>query len=323
MPLNKHIKKGLLLIISFVLLLMIGILLLFGHQDIPLKELKSKYANSASQFIPIEGMSVHYRDEGNQNDSIPIILIHGTGSSLQTFDSWTSILKKSKRVIRMDLPAYGLTGPFPDQNYSMSHYISFLKEFLDSLKINRCIIAGNSLGGQIAWNFTASYPEKIQKMILIDAAGYPLISKSVPIAFTIGRTPVLNKFLTYLTPKFIIKASVENVFYDKSKVTDSLIQRYYDLTLREGNRQAFVDRFKMTPNPDDYKKIKSIKQPTLILWGAEDLLIPIENAYKFQKDLPKSSLVIIKNSGHTPMEENPVESIRPLLKFIQPKQIIE
>jgi pimeloyl-ACP methyl ester carboxylesterase len=79
----------------------------------------------------------------------------------------------------------------------------------------------------------------------------------------------------------------------------------------------------MTPNPDDYKKIKSIKQPTLILWGAEDLLIPIENAYKFQKDLTNSSLSIIKNSGHTPMEENPVESIRPLLKFIKPKQIIK
>jgi pimeloyl-ACP methyl ester carboxylesterase len=321
MPIIKYLKRGLQIIISILLLSIIGIILLFGHKDIPLQELKSKYANSTSRFILVNGMNVHYRDEGNKNDSIPIILLHGTGSSLHTFDAWTTILKKSKRVIRMDLPAYGLTGPFPNQNYSMLHYTSFLKEFLHVLKINRCIIAGNSLGGQIAWNFTAENPKTIQKMILIDAAGYPIISKSVPIAFTIGRTAVINKLLTYITPKFIVKASIKNVYFDKSKVTDSLVQRYYDLTLREGNRQAFIDRFKMIVKPAAYKKIATIKQPTLILWGREDLLIPIENAYKFQKDLPNTTLRIIEKSGHTPMEENPVESSKPLLNFLNSKNI--
>ncbi len=308
-----RISKIILILISLII---IGIILLFGHRDIPVNELKVKYADAASSFLLVDGMDVHYRDEGDLADTIPIILIHGTASSLQTFDAWTEILKKTNRVIRMDLPAYGLTGPFPDGNYSMAHYTAFLNEFLTALKIKQCVLAGNSLGGQIGWNFTLEQPERVKKLILIDAAGYPLNSKSVPIGFKIGRMPVVNKILTFITPRFIVKSSVENVYYDKSKVTDSLVDRYFELTLREGNRQAFVDRFKMSDNANAYKEIKNIVQPTLILWGAQDLLIPIENAYKFRKDLPNNTLFILNKCGHVPMEESPEESLKPVIDFL-------
>lgn len=301
----------------------IAILLYFGHRDVPLQDLKAKYANASSSFVSVMGMAVHYRDEGNQNDSIPIVLIHGTAGSLHTFDAWTSTLKTTNRVIRMDLPAYGLTGPFPDRNYSIKHYTEFIKAFLDELKVKQCILVGNSLGGEIAWNYTIKQPEMVQKLILIDAAGYPTTSKSVPIAFKIGRTPFLNKILTFVTPRFIVKASVENIFFDKSKITPSIIDRYYELTLRDGNRQAFVDRFTTTKDTTAYRKIKTIQQPTLILWGSEDFLIPIENASKFHNDLPNNSLSIIKKTGHTPMEESPIESLKPVQDFIKKERNLQ
>lgn len=313
----KYLTKSLKIILSFAALIIIGIVFFFGHRDIPLNELKAKYTNTASSFISVDGMDVHFRDEGDKSDTIPIVLIHGTASSLHTFDTWTDSLKKSNRVIRMDLPAYGLTGPFPDRNYSMAHYTEFLKNFLTALKIKQCVLAGNSLGGEIAWNFTLEQPEMVKKLILIDAAGYTTSSKSVPVALKIGRTPVLNKALTYITPRFIVKASVENVYFDKSKVSESLVDRYFELTLREGNRQAFVDRFKMAKDTSAYKNIKRIQQPTLILWGAKDLLIPVENANKFHKDLPINTLVILDNTGHTPMEESPMESLKPVLDFLK------
>ena len=318
---NYNLKSYLIriskIILIFISLIIIGIILLFGHRDIPVNELKVKYANKASSFILVDGMEVHYRDEGDLTDTIPIILIHGTASSLHTFDAWTEILKKTKRVIRMDLPAYGLTGPFPDGNYSMAHYTVFLKEFLKALNIKQCVLAGNSLGGQIAWNYALEQPKMVNKLILIDAAGYPLKSKSVPIGFKIGRMPVLNKILTFITPRFIVKSSVENVYFDKSKVTDSLVDRYFELTLRAGNRQAFVDRFKMTDDEKAYIKIKNIVQPALILWGENDLLIPVENAYKFQKDLPNNSLFLLDKCGHVPMEESPKESLKPVIDFLE------
>ena len=209
---NYNLKSYLIriskIILIFISLIIIGIILLFGYRDIPVSELKVNYANNASSFILVDGMEVHYRDEGDLTDTIPIILIHGTASSLHTFDAWTEILKKTKRVIRMDLPAYGLTGPFPDGNYSMAHYTVFLKEFLKALNIKQCVLAGNSLGGQIAWNYALEQPKMVNKLILIDVAGYPLKSKSVPIGFKIGRMPVLNKILTFITPRFIVKSSV-------------------------------------------------------------------------------------------------------------------
>lgn len=313
----KYLIKILKIISIILIVIVVAVVLVFGHRDISVNDLKAKYTNGASSFITVDGMQVHFRDEGNKADSNIIVLIHGTASSLHTFDVWADSLKKTNRVIRMDLPAYGLTGPFPDHNYSISHYTSFLQNFLTALRIKKCVLAGNSLGGEIVWNFTLRQPGMVTKLILIDAAGYPLKSKSVPIAFKIGRIPVLNKILTYVTPKFIVKASVENVYFDKSKVTDSLVQRYFDLTLRDGNRQAFVDRFKMMKETSACANIKNIKQPTLILWGANDLLIPIENAKRFHQDLPLNTLVILDKSGHVPMEESPVESLKPVIYFLK------
>ncbi|MCX7549443.1 alpha/beta fold hydrolase [Xanthomarina sp. F2636L] len=312
----KLLIKGLKILSLIIILAIIGVFTFFGYRDIHLNILKEKYTNSASSFLSINGMEVHFRDEGVQTDSIPIILIHGTGSSLHTFDVWTNTLKKSKRVVRMDLPAYGLTGPFPDGNYSMTDYTAFLKSFLTALDIKQCVLAGNSLGGQIAWNFTLEQSNMVEKLILIDAAGYPMNSKSVPIAFKLAKTPVLKNLFTYITPRFLVKTSVENVYFDTSKVTDSLVDRYFDLTLRKGNRQAFIDRFNMSGNINAFNNIKSIQQPTLILWGANDLLIPIENAYKFHEDLPNDNLVILNNTGHVPMEESPLESLAPILQFL-------
>jgi pimeloyl-ACP methyl ester carboxylesterase len=313
----KYIRKGLKVLLILTSVGIIGVVLIFGQRDIPLEELKLKYVNAASSFIPVNGMEVHYRDEGKQTDSIPIVLIHGTGSSLHTFDVWADKLKESNRVVRMDLPAYGLTGPFPDANYSMRNYSSFITDFLTALGIKKCVLVGNSLGGQIAWNFTIEEPNMVEKLILIDAAGYPKISKSEPIAFKVAKLPVLNELLIYVTPRFLVRASVENVYYDTSKVTDVLVDRYFELTLREGNRQAFVDRINTSVDSVTYKQIKNIQQPTLILWGANDLLIPLENGYKFKKELPNNSMVILDDTGHTPMEERPVESLKPVVDFLK------
>lgn len=313
----NYLTKILKIILSLIVLFIVAVIIMFSHRDIPLDDLKIKYANSNSSFVAVNKMDVHFRDEGVQTDTIPIVLIHGTGASLHTFNAWSDRLKKSHRVIRMDLPAYGLTGPFPDKNYTMANYTAFLKDFLIALNIKQCVLAGNSLGGAIAWNFTLEQPSTVTKLILIDASGYPIASKSVPIAFSLAKIPVINKLLTFITPRFLVRSSVENVYFDSSKVTDLVVERYFNLTLRAGNRKAFVDRLKIPKDTSTYRFIKSIQQPTLILWGAEDLLIPVENAYKFQEDLPNNTLVILENTGHTPMEESPLESLAPVISFLK------
>ena len=294
MTIFSKIGLGILLLLVTTISL---ICLLFGYTDKSVDDLKTKYAPPPSAFVSIMDMEVHYRNEGHPNDSLPIVLIHGTGASLHTFNAWTEGLSKDRRVIRMDLPGFGLTGPFPDGDYSMDHYIEFINQFLIQQKVNRCVLGGNSLGGQIAWNFTLHHPEKVDKLILIDAAGYPLESKEVPIAFRLARIPILNKILTFITPRSTVRASIESVYADHSKVTEELVDRYLELTLREGNRKGLVDRMNTKLIDNKVDQIKHIKAPTLILWGEEDLLIPTKSAYKFQADLPNDTLVIMAECG--------------------------
>jgi len=267
--------------------------------------------------VKIDDMNIHYRDEGNHKDSIPIILLHGTGSSLHTYDSWTKELIINHRVVRMDLPGYGLTGPFPSRNYSIENYVIFLKNFLKSIGVKKCILAGNSLGGNIAWKFTVENSNMVKELILIDAAGYPTKSKSIPLAFEIAKIPIIQNIFKFITPKFVAKSSVKNVYSDKTKVTEQLVNRYFELTLREGNREAFVDRFKVKTDSISSNKIKFIQQKTLIIWGEDDELIPTKMAYRFHEDLPNDTIVILKNVGHVPMEENPQESLKAVFEFLE------
>ncbi len=301
---------------SSIVVIVLIVIVIFGRQDLPFSFLKEKYAQSPSSFISVNGMEVHYRDEGNLNDSIPIVLLHGTGASLHTFDAWVENLKESKRIIRMDLPAYGLTGPFPERNYAIVNYVSFLKSFLSEKGIKHCILGGNSLGGLIAWQFTLENPEVVVKLVLIDAAGYPASSHQVPLAYRLARIPILKNIFTFITPRSIIKASVETVYSDKEKITEALVDRYYELSLRSGNRQAFIDRMSFPIDDRKYQRIHEIQQPTLILWGENDLLIPVANANRFSQDLPNDTLVILSNAGHVPMEENPEESLKALVAFL-------
>ena len=308
-----RILKGLGLIL-IVLSLVIAVL--FGYRDIPTEKLKLKYAQNPSSFISINGIETHYRDEGNTADSIPIVLIHGTGASLHTFDAWTDDLIQDYRVVRLDLPGYGLSEPFIDSDYSIDHYVSFIDDFLKQQKIERCIIGGNSLGGHIAWQYTLKHSEKVDRLILIDAGGYPSRSKSTPLAFQLAEIPIVKNIFKFITPKFVVRSSIENVYANPDKITEELIDRYFELSLKEGNRQAFIDRFQKQKTSASHEQIPKIAQESLILWGEKDFLIPVENAYLFEKNLPNSTLVLFENLGHVPMEEGPKQSLAPVLNFL-------
>ncbi len=317
----KLLIKALKYLFIFILTIIVGMSALYWKSDIPLETLKEKYTNSESKFIEIDGMSVHYRVEGLAQDSIPLILLHGTGASLHTWDGWVNALKTEREIIRLDLPAYGLTGPNPTSDYSQEFYASFINDFLTKLGVKQCIISGNSLGGSIAWNFAVKYPKKVSKMILVDAGGYPMKSKSVPIAFQVAGWPLIKNLFKYVTPRSIVQKSVENVYADKSKVTETLVDRYFELSLREGNRQAFIDRMSEFRNKGiiniKTSQIKDLSMPTLIIWGDKDLLIPLEVGEKFHADLPNDTLVVFKDLGHTPMEEDAAKTVAAVKDFLK------
>ena len=295
-----------------LLLSVLSLFLYLYSPDISVSELKKTYANEHSQFIEIDGMNVHYRDEG---EGQAIVLLHGTGASLHTWDKWTNELKKTFRVIRLDLPAYGLTGPHPEKKYSLSDYSSFLNSFVESLDIDNFILSGNSLGGAIAWHYASEYQNKVKLLSLLDPGGLYNKDKQSPLVFRLARAPGINKILRYVTPRFFIKNTLKEVYFDKTKLTDKKIDTYRDLILRENNRESFINRSNSEP-VDHTKRLKLITAPTQILWGNEDEWIPVENAKFFSKSIQNTRVDIMQETGHIPMEERPYESLELFLNFI-------
>jgi len=294
-----------------LLLVIIGVLAANYYSDLSVEELKKKYTYTDSKFMDLEDMNVHYRITG---DGPALLLIHGTGASVHTWEEWTKVLSKDFKVISVDMPAFGLTGKHPKNEQSIDMYSNFVKSFLDKLGISNCHIAGNSLGGRIAWGFTVDYPEMVDKLILIDASGYPM-NKEKPLAFRLAESPIASKLLTKITPKSLFRTSLTDVYQNDSLVTEELINRYFELYLREGNREAFVARAQHK-YVDKTADIKKIQAETLIMWGKYDSWIPVENAIKFNKDIVGSELIIYDNAGHVPMEEIPLKTVNDAKAFL-------
>jgi pimeloyl-ACP methyl ester carboxylesterase len=287
------------------LVAVLALLIAFLFQpDIPVEILKERYATGASQFVTIEDMVVHYRDEGPREDSIPLVLLHGTSSSLLTWDSCAREWSKQRRVVRMDLPGFGLTGPNAANDYSLEAYAHFLDSFMQYVGASQCHLAGNSLGGLIAVYYANTRPDKVQKVILLDPTGYPVQNAKGSLGFTLGRIPVVNHLLTIVTPRQVVRKSLEDVYGNKARVTDALVDQYHSMACREGNRKALLKRLSKETEYDTLM-VSRVRQPVLVIWGEEDQLVPVANAWKFQRDLPDNSLVVLKGVGHVPMEEAP------------------
>ena len=300
----------------FAILLVGSFLLSSCDADISVEQLKAKYQKSNSVFIDIDGMPVHYIVEGKLDDSLPIVFIHGTSASLHTWDTLSSLLKANKKIIRFDLPAFGLTGPNRLNQYNFNFYNQFIDEFLLKLNVSKCIVAGNSLGGSIAWNYAIASPEKVKQLILLDASGYPKKDEKGSLGFKLAAIPVLNQALKHISPISLIRKSLEDAFYNKAFVTEKMVQQYHDMLLREGNRGAVLELFQHPMKPDA-TKIKTITQPTLIIWGKEDQLISYANAALFKQDIRDSRVLVLDKVGHIPMEEAPNQVATAILEFIK------
>jgi pimeloyl-ACP methyl ester carboxylesterase len=300
-----------------LLLVLFAAVALSWAPDRSVESLKARWAPPPSTFVTVQGMQVHLRDEGPRDDPEPIVLIHGTSASLHTWDGWTEALKSQRRVIRMDLPGFGLTGPAPDGDYRMTRYADFMAALMDQLGVRRAVLAGNSLGGGIAWRTAVQHPERVSRLVLVDASGYPLQSTSVPLGFRLAQIDWLKPVMGQLLPRRMIESSVRNVYADPDKVTPELVDRYHELTLRAGNRESLTQRMKLREtDAQSAGLIPTIQQPTLILWGAQDRLITEASGQRFHREITGSQYVVFDGLGHVPQEEDPTRSVAPVLKFL-------
>lgn len=304
-------RKALVAVVA-VLLLVAGVLAASRQADLPAAKLEARYATPPSRFLDVDGLRVHYRDQGQ---GPVLVLLHGSNASLFTWEGWVRELSAHHRVITLDLPGHGLTGPDPKERYSWTGMAQALESFRERLGLERFHLAGNSMGGAVAWHYALLHPERVERLVLVDPAGYPRDEPS-PLVFRLMRAPVLGEFFSGVTPRWVIDRNVRAVYGDPSKVTEEGVTRYHALLLREGNRRATRERLRDTRDDGLWRRLGEVRAPTLILWGAKDTWILPSYGARFDRDLPDSRLVVYPDLGHVPMEEDPARTAADVRRFL-------
>jgi pimeloyl-ACP methyl ester carboxylesterase len=313
-------------IAAVVALLLIGSVVVF-EGDLPPGVVDARYTSPASEFLQRpDGTVIHYRDEGRR-DGLPVVLLHGSNASLHTWEPWVALLGDDYRIVTLDLPGHGLTGRVPGDDYSMPAFIGAVTAVADHLGLDRFVLGGNSMGGGVTWQFALAHPERVSAMILVDAVGLwswresgPPRGSGSPVAFRLLGQDWFRSVAGRLDPKLLVGQGLRASFYDPTLVDDAMIARYRDLALREGSRAATLARFgsfrssaaAANAEPD----LSVLAQPTLVMWGEHDALIPPEVGQRFVETLPNARLVVYPDAGHIPMEELPERSAADVRAFL-------
>ncbi len=280
--------------------------------DRPRAVLEKAYLQRPEDLVSVLGMRIHVRDSGPAG-APAIILLHGFGSSLHTFEPWARELERTHRVIRFDLPGSGLSDPDPTGRYTDTRSIELMLALMDRLGIGRAAMAGNSIGGRLAWTFAAAHPERVSHLVLIAPDGY-----ASP-GFAYGKAPdvpVLLDLMRYALPKSMLRSSLSLAYGDPARLDEDTMERYHALMLAPGGRQAMIDRMRQTILQDPVTSLRTIRAPVLLLWGEKDAMIPVANARDYGAALPRSTLVTFPDLGHVPHEEAPERSLAPVVEFL-------
>ena len=280
--------------------------------DIPRATLEAKYGVQPSDYLEVDGVRLHLRDTGPRG-APAVILLHGFGSSLQTWDAWAAGLANDHRVIAYDMPGFGLTGTDPTGDYSDERNVAVLLALMDKLGLPRASLIGNSLGGKIAWNFTVAHQDRVNKLVLVSPDGFASTGFEYEKAPAV---PVVLRILPYMLPRFLLRLNLQPAYGDPTAMTDALLTRYHDMMLAPGVRQAVIDRLPQVILHDPAGLLPRITVPVLLVWGEKDAMIPFANSADYMKLLPNARLASFPGIGHVPQEEAPALTLGAIRAFL-------
>lgn len=300
------------IVLGLVLLAVIGVAAWAYAPDKPRAALEARYAAAPSEFVEVAGLRLHLRDTGPR-EAPAVILLHGFGASLHTWEAWAEALSARFRVIRLDLPGFGLTGPDPTGDYSDARSLAVLLALMDRLGLAQASLIGSSMGGRIAWTFAARHPERVERLVLMAPDGFASFGRAYGDA---PKVPVMMRVLPYVMPVPLLRRSAAAAYADPATLTEPLLERYRDMLLAPGVRQAILDRVGQHVLADPVPLLRGIRAPVLLVWGEQDRMVPVTNAADYEAALPDSRRVVFPELGHVPQEEAPARSLAPVLDFL-------
>lgn len=280
--------------------------------DLDRTELEARYARGPADFVQVAGIRLHVRDDGPK-DAPALVLLHGFGASLHTWEPWAQALAARHRVIRFDLPAAGLTGPDPSADYSDERSMQLIAALMDTLGVGRATLVGHSMGGRMAWRFAAAQPQRVERLVLLAPDGF-----ASP-GFEYGQAPKVGAGVTlmrHVLPRPLVTMSLKPAYADPAQMTDERATRYHELLLAPGVRAGLIDRMRQLVLRDPVPLLQTITVPTLLIWGDRDAMVPVAHAQDYLQAMPRARLVTLAGVGHLPQEEAADVSLAALLAFL-------
>ncbi len=274
--------------------------------------LEARWLASPSDRVEIAGTRLHLRDEGPR-DAPALLLVHGFGSSLHTWDAWAGPLRERFRVLRLDLPGHGLSDPDPGGDYTDARTHALIDAVLDARGLARATLVGHSIGGRIAWSYAARSPARVERLVLVAPDGF-----ASP-GFEYGRAPDVPAAaiaMRWVLPRTLLRSALAPAFGDPATLTDALLERYHALMLGPGTRDAMLARMRQTVLQDPVPRLRTLRMPVLLLWGERDAMVPIPNADDYLAALTDATLARLPGIGHVPQEEAPAASLEAVRTFL-------
>jgi pimeloyl-ACP methyl ester carboxylesterase len=307
------------IILGLIVLILIGAWLWLRGPDIPYAALEAKYAQADSHFVDLPGgYHAHYREDGDP--SLPtLVLLHGFGDSFMTWEGWVRELTPQFHIISPDFPGHGLTRAPADSVLSGASLADFVDAFAAKLALPKFAVAGNSMGGGAAWQLAVRHPERINALILVDAAGFANDKPAgdEPLAFKILRYRLGRTLLSKIDNRPLIDQGLKTDVYDKTLITEGLVDRFAEFQRAPGHREILMG-INMGARPvSTAQLLSSIKVPTLILWGESDPLIEPAAAKKFAAAIAGAKLITYPHVGHLPQIEIPQRSAADTAAFLK------
>jgi pimeloyl-ACP methyl ester carboxylesterase len=307
------------ILLAILGLVILGAWLKLRGPDIPFQTLEAKYADADSHFVDLPGgYHVHYRDDGDPNLP-PLVLLHGFGDSFMTWEGWVRELKTQFHIISVDFPGHGLTRAPQGSRLSGEGLADFVDAFAATLALPKFAVAGNSMGGGAAWQLAVRHPQRVDALILVDAAGFANDTPpgKVPLAFKILRYPIGRTILSKIDNRPLIEEGLKTDVYDKSLITPTLVDRFAEFQRAPGHREILMSIDMGAPARPTADLVSTIKAPTLILWGESDPLIEPAAAKKFAAAIPGAKLITYPKVGHLPQIEIPQRSAADVAAFLK------
>lgn len=307
--------RWLLMTLATILLLScMGLLFLWwSNRDLPVAELEQRYGGNNLLTATIQGVPLRYKIEGQ---GPPLLLLHSHFYTMRMWQPWIDELADDFTLIRYDLTSHGLTGPDPTEDYSRRRGIELAQGLLDHLGLDKVSVAGSSTGGALAWYLAANAPERVDKLILINAPGMPRVTNK----YMERELPEWGGYVLYLLPESLFKAFLQAPVADKSLITDEMVHEFHQMYRREGNRMAEYQRLLAWEKGDVTPTLAKITAPTLVMWGEDNPQLPVEHVAQYKQLLvnaKRAETLIYPGIGHVIPLEIPRQSARDARIFLR------